>query len=121
RTGVPDSKATSATMPGRSALTVTPCAGATVPIVFSVAGHTSCRATRVVTASGGGWNDAAWAAAPWIWWNFTEPMATTKAAIPATITIIRLVSDDILITWNLRARPGWAPAWRRRHRGLQGS
>ena len=45
-------------MPGRSALTVTPCTAATVPIALSVAGHSSSAATIVVTASGGGWNAA---------------------------------------------------------------
>ena len=39
---------------GRSALTVTPCTAAIVPIALSVAGHSSCFATIVVTASGGG-------------------------------------------------------------------
>ena len=42
------------TMPGKSALTVTPCTAATVPIALSVAGHSSRWATIVVTASGGG-------------------------------------------------------------------
>ena len=42
------------TVPGRSALTVTPWTAATVPMALSVAGHSSCRATIVVTASGGG-------------------------------------------------------------------
>ena len=43
-----------ATMPGRSALTVTPWTAAAVPMAFSVAGQYSFRATMVVTASGGG-------------------------------------------------------------------
>ena len=42
------------TVPGKSALTVTPCTAAIVPIALSVAGHSSAAATIVVTASGGG-------------------------------------------------------------------
>ena len=42
------------TMPGRSALTVTPRTAAIVPMASSVAGHSACSATMVVTASGGG-------------------------------------------------------------------
>ena len=41
-------------MPDRSALTVTPRTAATVPMAATVAGHCSCFATTVVTASGGG-------------------------------------------------------------------
>ncbi len=41
-------------MPGESALTVTPWTAVTVPMAFTVAGHSSCRATVVVTVSGGG-------------------------------------------------------------------
>ena len=48
------------TVPGRSALTVTPCTAAIVPIAFNVAGQSPAAATIVVTASGGGWNAAAW-------------------------------------------------------------
>ena len=54
RTACPDSKRIRSTVPGRSALTVTPCTAAIVPMTFSVAGHSSCCATMVVTASGGG-------------------------------------------------------------------
>ena len=46
------------TVPGRSALTVTPWTAATVPMALSVAGHVVPVATIVVTASGGGWNAA---------------------------------------------------------------
>ncbi len=42
------------TVPGRSALTVTPCTAAIVPMALNVAGQSSCCATMVVTASGGG-------------------------------------------------------------------
>ena len=42
-------------MPAWSALTVTPRTAASVPIALSVDGHSSCAATIVVTASGGGW------------------------------------------------------------------
>ena len=41
-------------MPGRSALTVTPCTAATDPMAPTVTGQSSWRATTVVTASGGG-------------------------------------------------------------------
>jgi len=51
------------TMPGRSALTVTPWTATTVPIGRSVAGQRSRLATIVVTASGGGCHDAPWAIA----------------------------------------------------------
>ena len=46
------------TMPGRSALTVTPWTAAIVPMTLSVDGQSSCCATMVVTASGGGWKAA---------------------------------------------------------------
>ena len=36
------SKRICSTVPGRSALTVTPCTAAMVPMTFSVAGHSSC-------------------------------------------------------------------------------
>ena len=73
RTACPDSNAIRSTVPGRSALTVTPCTAAAVPIALNVAGHSSCSATMVVTASGGGWNAAPCAIAVWICWNFTKP------------------------------------------------
>ena len=47
------------TSPGRSALMVTPCTAAVVPMTGSVSGQGSAPATMVVTASGGGWNAAA--------------------------------------------------------------
>ena len=53
-TARPESKSISLTTPGRSALTVTPCAAATVPIAFSVVFHDAGWTTTVVTASGGG-------------------------------------------------------------------
>ena len=76
RTGIPP------TMPGRSAVTVTPCAAATVPMACRVAGQWSCRATNVVTVSGGIWKDAAWAAEVWICRNFTVPRVAMTAADP---------------------------------------
>jgi hypothetical protein len=45
-----------ATVPGKSALTVTPCTASIVPTTLSVVGQVVCFATAVVTASGGGWN-----------------------------------------------------------------
>ena len=53
-------------------------------------GQDSRPATRVVTASGGGWNDAAWAAPNWIWRNFTVATAPTNTVTPTSIKIIRL-------------------------------
>ena len=44
----------------------------------SVAGQSSCCATMVVTASGGGWKDAPCAMAVWIWRNFTKPRAADE-------------------------------------------
>ncbi len=42
------------TSPGRSALTVTPCTAAVVPMTGSVSAQGSALTTIVVTASGGG-------------------------------------------------------------------
>ena len=86
---VPDSKAIRLTIPGRSALTVTPWTATTVPMAERACGHVSVRATMVVTASGGGWNEAAWAMPVWICRNFTVPTVPTKTAITVSIRIIR--------------------------------
>src|SRR5687768_158249 len=77
------------TVPGRSALTVTPCTAAIVPIALNVAGHSSCCATTVVTASGGGWKAAPCAIAVWICWNLTTPSPATITSVAVSITIIR--------------------------------
>jgi hypothetical protein len=53
RTDCPEENPMRSTMPGRSALTVTPRTGATEPMAPSTAGHFSSLATIVVTASGG--------------------------------------------------------------------
>ena len=79
------------TTPGRSALTVTPRTAATVPMAVSAAGHSSRGAVIVVTASGGGWNDAAMAIPAWIWRNFTPPITARKAATATSITTIRFL------------------------------
>src|SRR2546425_11122908 len=52
--------------------------------------HSSCRATIVVTASGGGWNDDAPPVEAWIRRNFTKPMIEINAAIATSMTTIRL-------------------------------
>ena len=91
-------------MPGRSALTVTPCTAATVPIALSVAGHSACCATMVVTASGGGWNAAPWAMAVWICWNFTKPRPATKTTVTVSITIIRFAMSSSHLLWRERVR-----------------
>jgi hypothetical protein len=62
----PESNEMSSTIPGRSALTVTPCTAVTLPMAGSVAGQCSSFAIVVVTASGGGWNEAACAMPAWI-------------------------------------------------------
>jgi len=54
----PDSKLILSMVPGRSALTVTPCTAAMVPITLKVEGHFSCLTTIVVTATGGTWKAA---------------------------------------------------------------
>ena len=82
-------------MPGRSALTVTPCTATAVPIASSVDGHCSRRDTVVVTASGGGWKEEACAIAVWTCLNFTIPIKAMNAAITVTIQIIRLVMGSL--------------------------
>ena len=57
----------------------------------SVSGQASRFATTVVTASGGGWKDEAWAMATWIWRNFTAPRPAMSAPATASIEIILLV------------------------------
>src|SRR6266508_2615251 len=96
RTAFPESKWIWSTMPGRSALTVTPCTAATVPISARFAGHCSCRATIVVTASGGGWKDECSLMAFLTWPYFTAPMAVMKTAMANAISVIRFF---------MRARP----------------
>ena len=88
-TALPESKAMRATVPGRSALTVTPCTAAAVPMTFRVAGHFSCFATIVVTAVGGGWKPAPCATAVLICLNFTKPRPPSSVAATASIRIIR--------------------------------
>ena len=88
-TAWPDSNEMRATRPGRSALTVTPCTAAVVPMTASVSGHSSGCATIVVTASGGGWKPAAWAAAAWNCWNFKKPSTASTATVTVNIRIMR--------------------------------
>jgi hypothetical protein len=68
------------------------------------------RAATVVTASGGGWNEEAWAMATLIWWNFTRARAVITTAMAASIEIILLVMRSLLwIDPHLlveRGRPG---------------
>src|SRR6267142_1976244 len=52
-----------------------------------VAGHCSCGAAIVVTASGGG--DQVCAMAAWICWNFRKPRPATSTASAETTRIIR--------------------------------
>jgi hypothetical protein len=89
-TALPESNAMRATTPGRSALTVTPCTAAMVPIAFSVDGHSSCAATIVVTASGGGCIAANSPAIAWNCLNFKKPRPLMNVIIKTTIRIIRL-------------------------------
>ena len=72
---------------------MTPWTAATVPMAESDAGQSSWRATMVVTASGGGWKDAACAAAVWICRNFSVPSTATSAAMPASMMNILLAIE----------------------------
>jgi hypothetical protein len=74
-------------MPGRSALTVTPCTGATVPIALSPERHCSSRASTVVTASGGGWKSDRSVAR--ICRNFAKPSPAITTAASASKSAIR--------------------------------
>ena len=91
RTARPESKKIFSTMPGWSALTLTPWTAVAVPIAFTVDDHASGRATVVVTASGGGLNAAPFAMAPFTWWTLNAASAPTKAATMTSIRIIRLI------------------------------
>ena len=101
-TARPDSNEMRATRPGRSALTVTPCTAAVVPMTASVSGHSSGCATIVVTASGGGWNPAAWLAAAWNCWNLTNPSTASTATVTVNIRIIRFAIQPSLLCPPLR-------------------
>src|SRR6516165_9062036 len=85
----PDSKWILATVPGRSALIVTPWIAATVPITSSVDGHVSFCAVIVVTAVGGGWKLAPCAIAVWIWRNFTNPKLPRRTTTTTSMNNIR--------------------------------
>ena len=82
-------------MPGRSALTVTPWTAATRADGAAASPATSsCRATTVVTASGGGWNEAAWRDGRLDLAELHGPDDAEEAPPPPTsITIIRLVME----------------------------
>ncbi len=84
-------------MPGKSALTVTPCTAATEPIAPSAVGQLSTWATIVLTASGGGCQAAPAAMAALIWKNFTVPMPPTRTNRTARVFNIRLFMDCLLI------------------------
>ncbi len=107
-------------MPGRSALTVTPRTAATVPIALREAGQRSCRATVVVTASGGGWKEAAMAIPAWICLTLMVPTMPRKAATATSITIIRLVIE--LHSFHLvRPRLGACRPWVREDSASHGT
>ncbi len=104
-TARPESKKIFSTMPGWSALTVTPWTAVTVPIAFTVADHASGRATVVVTASGGGLNAFPIATAAFTWWALNAPSAPTKAATTRSIRIIRFIMRTRLsLSWTLAIR-----------------
>src|SRR5207253_8468900 len=88
-TARPESKSISDTRPGRSALMVTPCTAATVPIAFSVVFHDSGFAMTVVTASGGACQLCDMAAL--ICMNLKPPTIAMKAMTAASMRSIRLV------------------------------
>ena len=50
-----------------------------------------------MTASGGGWNDAPWAMAVWIWLNLTKPRAVISTAMAMSIRIIRFAMKGLLL------------------------
>ena len=100
----PEAKSIFSTMPGRSALTVTPCTASAVPIALTLEGQRSRRATIVVTASGGGCHDAPCAMAVRICWNFTKPRPTTSNSIDASTRIIRLAMSESPCYWLLPPR-----------------
>src|SRR5436305_3432500 len=81
--------------PGRSALTVAPWTGVTVPRAFTVDGHCSCRAVAVVTASGGGWKLACAAMPLLIWRALTTPSAPRRAPTISSIRIILFMTTDL--------------------------
>src|SRR5882762_7557056 len=81
-----------ATVPGRSALTVTPCTATAVPITFKVADQVSCLATTVVTAVGGGWKLPPFAIAVCICLNFTKPRLVINSPATASIRTIRFAT-----------------------------
>ena len=57
---------------------------------MSVAGHSSCRATTVVTAVGGGWKLLNFCVAASICLNFTKPKPPTITMTTANIKSMRL-------------------------------
>ncbi len=93
-------------------------------MALSVAGQSSWRATIVVTASGGIWNDEAWAIAAWICRTFTTPSAPTTPAIPISTSHIRLVMNGHLFsplrTARLRAVGDRTPSGQRPGAGVPG-
>src|SRR5882672_447502 len=86
RTALPESKLIRATVPGRSALTVTPWTASMVPITDMLEAHCSRCATTLVTASGGGWNADACTAVS-ICRNFTKPRAPRSSATTTNMRI----------------------------------
>src|SRR5258708_4565188 len=84
------------TIPGRSALTVTPCTAATEPTALNDEDQCSVLVTMVVTASGGGCHDMPWAIAAWIWKNFTRPMPTMNTSNTASVRVIRFFIPSLL-------------------------
>ena len=84
------------TIPGRSALTVTPWTATTDPIALSDEDQCSTCATVVVTASGGGCQEAPCAIAALIWKNFTVPMQAMTATSAASVMIIRFLMRRLL-------------------------
>ena len=67
----------------------------TLPIALRDAGHSSCRATTVVTASGGIWNDACWAIAARICATFTRPSVVMNSVITASMNTMRFLISSL--------------------------
>src|SRR5260370_41494839 len=107
-TGLPESKLIRATVPGRSALTVTPWTASMVPITDMVEGHCSRLVTTLVTASGGGWKAEA-CTADSICRNLTKPKPPRRIAItPKTRINLLAISPPypkVLFTCKTDAPP----------------
>src|SRR5260221_14765694 len=93
---LPESMEILSTIPGRSVETVTQWTATAVPIASRLTGPSSRFVTIVVTASGGGWNEACCAIDFLTCLYFTAPMAETKTAITTSIRNMRFFMNRYL-------------------------